>query len=87
VIGELAYLALVIVAVVVLLRGARASPYRAAIAAAFLALVLHTNLYADFLEDPVTWTLLGIGSALAVAARAEERLRARDRRRLAAVPA
>jgi hypothetical protein len=26
-------------------------------------------LYADFLEDPVTWTLLGVGSALAVAAR------------------
>ena len=36
-----------------------------AIAAAFLALVFHTMLYADFLEDPVTWTLLGVGSALA----------------------
>ena len=40
---------------------------RAAIAAAFLALVFHTMLYADFLEDPVTWALLGIGVALAVA--------------------
>lgn len=38
-------------------------------AAAFLALVFHTQLYADFLEDPVSWTLLGIGTALAYAAR------------------
>ena len=37
-----------------------------AIAAAFVALVFHTLLYADFLEDPITWTLLGIGTALAV---------------------
>ena len=36
-------------------------------AACFAALVLHTMTYADFLEDPVTWTLLGIGSALALA--------------------
>jgi hypothetical protein len=27
--------------------------------------VLHTWIYADFLEDPITWTLLGIGVALA----------------------
>jgi putative inorganic carbon (hco3(-)) transporter len=64
VIGELAYLALVLVAIVLLLRGARGDPARAAIAAAFIALVVHTELYADFLEDPVTWTLLGIGVAL-----------------------
>jgi O-antigen ligase len=41
-----------------------ASPFRPAIAACFAALVLHTWVYADFLEDPVTWTLLGIGVAL-----------------------
>jgi hypothetical protein len=35
------------------------------VAAAFVALVFHTMLYADFLEDPVTWALLGIGVALA----------------------
>ena len=70
VIGELAYLALVIAAGTVLVRGARGDPARAAIAAAFLALVFHTLLYADFLEDPVTWTLLGIGTALAFASRA-----------------
>jgi O-antigen ligase len=66
-IGELPYLALVGVAAVVLLRGARRDPRRAAVAAAFLALVFHTELYADFLEDPVTWTLLGAGVALAYA--------------------
>ncbi len=38
---------------------------RQAIAACFAALVLHTFAYADFLEDPLTWTLLGIGLALA----------------------
>ena len=78
-IGELVYIALVLVAAVTLLRGARGSPYRVAIAAAFVALVFHTMLYADFLEDPVTWTLLGVGAALAVGARAEARERSRRR--------
>jgi hypothetical protein len=35
------------------------------LAACFAALVLHTWTYADFLEDPFTWTLLAIGVALA----------------------
>jgi O-antigen ligase len=47
--------------------GLRESPARLALAACFAALVLHTLLYADFLEDPITWTLLGIGTALAAA--------------------
>ncbi|MFZ0041690.1 MAG: O-antigen ligase family protein [Solirubrobacteraceae bacterium] len=64
-IGELAYLALVLVALVCLLRHTRGDPVRSAIGAAFAALVFHTLLYADFLEDPVTWTLLGVGVALA----------------------
>jgi putative inorganic carbon (HCO3(-)) transporter len=64
-IGELAYLAFVLAAVVMLLRRARADPIRAAVAAAFIALLFHTFLYADFLEDPITWTLLAIGAALA----------------------
>jgi O-antigen ligase len=84
VIGELAYLALVLVAIVGLLRGARSDVARTAIAAAFTALVFHTMLYADFLEDPVTWTLLGVGTALAVGARAEEPATARRRREVAA---
>ncbi len=48
-------------------RGVRESPARMAVAAGFVGLVLHTLLYADFLEDPITWTLLGIGTGLAAA--------------------
>jgi putative inorganic carbon (hco3(-)) transporter len=64
-IGEIAYIALVLAALVTLLRGARADPARVAVAGAFVALLFHTLLYADFLEDPITWTLLAIGAALA----------------------
>jgi O-antigen ligase len=74
VIGEIPYLALVIVAALVLTQGARLNPARVAVAAAFLALVFHTQLYADFLEDPVSWTLLGIGTALAAGARERSQL-------------
>lgn len=63
--GLAVYLALLIVAFFVLFSGAGRSPPRIAIAACFAALVLHTWTYADFLEDPLTWTLLGIGVALA----------------------
>lgn len=37
---------------------------RMVVAAAFAALVFHTLLYADFLEDPIVWTLIGVGVAL-----------------------
>jgi O-antigen ligase len=63
--GLVVYVALLISAFAVLYRGAGRSPPRIALAACFAALVLHTWTYADFLEDPVTWTLLGIGVALA----------------------
>jgi O-antigen ligase len=43
---------------------------RLAIAAAFTGLAVHTLFYADFLEDPATWVLLAVGSALAGAASA-----------------
>jgi O-antigen ligase len=80
IVGLALYVALLVVAFAVLFRGAGrspprpkpgdarpvlASPFRPAIAACFAALVLHTFAYADFLEDPLTWTLLGIGVALA----------------------
>jgi len=65
VVGLALYLALLVAAFARLLRGARASPVRAAIAAAFAALVFHTWLYAAFLEDPLAWALLAIGTALA----------------------
>jgi putative inorganic carbon (HCO3(-)) transporter len=68
-IGLLVYLALLAAALARLLgRGAGASVARSAVAAAFLALLFHTLVYAAFLEDPLTWALLGIGTALAAAA-------------------
>jgi len=73
VVGLALYLVLLVVAFVTLLRGARGDPVRAAIAAAFAAIVLHTFLYAAFLEDPVAWALLGAGLALAMPARTRER--------------
>ena len=66
-IGLLAYLALLVAALARLLSGASRQPARAVLAAGFVALVVHTWMYAAFLEDPVTWTLLGIGTALAAA--------------------
>jgi hypothetical protein len=35
------------------------------VGAAFVALVVHTMLYAAFLEDPLAWALLGVGTGLA----------------------
>ncbi len=86
-IGELVYVPLVIVAIAGLLRGARDDPARAAIAAAFVALVVHTMLYADFLEDPATWALLGVGVALARVPRAAPERAVSAPGRVAAVPA
>jgi O-antigen ligase len=68
-IGLAFYIALVLSALLALFRGIRGDPFRVAIAAAFIGLLLHTMLYADFLEDPVTWMLLAVGGSLAVAAR------------------
>src|SRR3954466_6499493 len=68
VMGLAAYVALLVCALWRLLRGAAAVPARAAVAAAFVALLAHTMMYAAFLEDPLAWTLLAVGTALAVAA-------------------
>jgi O-antigen ligase len=62
--GLALYVGLLLVAFSTLFSGAGRSPPRIAIAACFAALVLHTWVYADFLEDPLTWTLLGVGVAL-----------------------
>jgi O-antigen ligase len=73
VIGVIAYLALLWAAAVMLFRRLRVAlrrhpdeptVARAAVAAAFVALVVHTLAYAAFLEDPLTWTLLALGAAL-----------------------
>jgi O-antigen ligase len=66
--GLAVYLALLVCALWRLLRGASIVPARAAVAAAFVALLAHTMMYASFLEDPLAWTLLAVGTALATAA-------------------
>jgi O-antigen ligase len=71
-IGLVAYLALLAAALARLFRGARRVPERAAVAAAFVALVAHSMMYAAFLEDPLTWTLLGAGTAMALWAAVRE---------------
>ena len=65
IVGLLVYIALLVVALRQLLHGATGDPYRAVVAAAFVALVVHTWAYASFLEDPLTWALLAVGTALA----------------------
>jgi O-antigen ligase len=72
VIGLVVYLALLAAALARLFRGARRVPERAAVAAAFVALVAHSMMYAAFLEDPLTWTLLGAGTAMALWAAVRE---------------
>jgi len=64
-VGIAVYVALLVAAAFVLVRGAAGSVPRMVVAAAFFALVLHTWTYADFLEDPFTWALLAVGCALA----------------------
>jgi O-antigen ligase len=67
IVGLILYLALVLCCLAVLFTWAGRSPPRIAIAACFAALLVHTMAYADFLEDPISWALLGIGMALAAA--------------------
>jgi O-antigen ligase len=67
--GLLLYLALLVAGLATLARGVRDDPVRVALLAAFAALVLHTWSYASFLEDPLTWALLGVGLALSLVPR------------------
>lgn len=78
-VGLASYLALIVIALWTLGAGlwARApgastiaTAARAAVLAAFVALLLHTLAYAGFFQDPFTWVLLAIGSSLAVGAMA-----------------
>jgi O-antigen ligase len=67
-IGLAVYLTLIAVALGTLGRGlwtGRATPARAAVLAAFVALLVHTLAYAGFFEDPLTWVLLAVGASLA----------------------
>ena len=47
---------------------------RAALLAAFVALLVHTMAYAGFLQDPITYVLLAMGASLAAASRGPSRL-------------
>ena len=70
VIGLAAYLVLLFFAFSRCLKGARSGrdpAIRAGIAAAFTALVVHTLIYAAFLEDPITWVLLAAATAFGAA--------------------
>jgi hypothetical protein len=71
-VGLLAYLVLVGAALWRLFAHVRGSGpltvARAGVAAAFAALLVHTLLYAAFLEDPLTWALLALGTGLAAVA-------------------
>jgi O-antigen ligase len=69
--GMAAYLALVVTALWTMASGLlkRPSVARAAVLAAFVALLVHTMAYAGFFEDPITWVLLAAGASLAVADR------------------
>jgi putative inorganic carbon (hco3(-)) transporter len=65
-VGLALYLTLIVVALWAMgagLRGRRAG--RAAVLAAFVALLVHSMAYAGFFEDPITWVLLAVGAALA----------------------
>jgi putative inorganic carbon (HCO3(-)) transporter len=62
--GLVVYAALVVLALVILLTGARESAAATAVAACFVALLVHSLGYADFTVDPAMWALLGLGIAL-----------------------
>ena len=75
--GLAVYLALIAVALWTLARGLwgpqpAGITARAAVLAAFVALLVHTLAYAGFFEDPITWVLLAIGASLAHAAAGDD---------------
>ena len=78
-IGLVAYVALVVVSLWTMGAGLwargpdRGPPYafiaRAAVLAAFVALLVHTMAYAGFFQDPITWVLMAVGASLAASDR------------------
>jgi O-antigen ligase len=69
-IGLVVYGALVVLGLAVLLGRARESLAATAVAACFVALIVHSLGYADFSVDPAMWALLGVGIALRLRRRA-----------------
>jgi O-antigen ligase len=71
-VGLAAYVSLLIAALWTMAVGLRSTDHvvaRAAVLAAFVALLVHTMAYAGFFEDPITWVLLAVASSLAPAIR------------------
>jgi putative inorganic carbon (hco3(-)) transporter len=78
-IGLVVYVGLIVVALWTMGAGLWARPpdrgppvvlvARAAVLAAFVALLVHTMAYAGFFQDPITWVLLAVGASLAVSDR------------------
>jgi O-antigen ligase len=70
-VGLLVYASLLVLALWTMTTGLRPAsgvpPGRAAVLAAFIALLVHTMAYAGFFEDPITWVLLAVGASLAAA--------------------
>jgi putative inorganic carbon (HCO3(-)) transporter len=70
-VGLLVYASLLVLALWTMTIGLRppagVPPGRAAVLAAFVALLVHTMAYAGFFEDPIAWVLLAVGASLAVA--------------------
>jgi O-antigen ligase len=60
---------------------------RAALAAMFVALLVHTMVYAAFLEDPFTWVILAAGASVAPLAQLGPVVRPATVRRAQPVPA
>jgi len=67
--GLITYAALIVCALWTMTAGIARAPTaaRAAVLAAFVALLVHTLSYAGFIEDPITWVLLALGASLAAA--------------------
>jgi len=67
--GLLLYAALIAVALWTMAAGLlrHLSVARAAVLAAFVALIVHSMAYAGFFEDPIAWVLLAVGVSLAAA--------------------
>jgi putative inorganic carbon (HCO3(-)) transporter len=67
-VGLALYAALIVTALWTMTTGLRnPTPARAAVLAAFVALLVHTMAYAGFFEDPIAWVLLAVGASLAAA--------------------
>ncbi len=67
VIGLAAYAALLVAALLTMASGLLSAPTaaRAAVLAAFVALLVHTMAYAGFFEDPIAWVLMAAAASLA----------------------